>query len=612
MAEEGNRIKNATKQTRALIDPMYDRFVDSLLKTVGSTEFYQYFMQTLAAAETEIDFSNRHLEKHIDEDWIESIEDAIPALQSIVSAPIQVIQEEEILVNVSNAKKCTPDTVRHLAQNANLVEDYREDTGEVRPSRLLQKIKVEQGPTAYNDGQSGSTGNTATNVTVAGKQVSMYDNQVVFTVLEMAGHFVRVRYQALTEAMNQEQGARLKLKTHMTGPLEEMDAELSFHVTQKDDFLETDELNRDAFSRIARLQRLLDMMMNTQFAREMSTKSRIRGNLVRTNVLKRNPQYRKAAELYDTLRDYDRIGYTLLVRDQDPTVSEEFQQDIFMGVLFQYMTLKRHLADEDDRRLPAGGEEHLQELKPKFIHQIVEERTEDYNLPDVEVRKVLIEEMTRADLMKEESAERRRLVEEQAQRKREEAQRLKEQQQAERERIRAEKQAEKERQRQQEEQLRRQQEEQRRLAEREERLKMQRLQKELSRFFSGLSDRLDQREQANEQLHQIQSADDYADAVQMMEQEERRRRQERERREREKREAEQALRLQQEQAMEKARQEQERARQREQERLDAQAAERAAPYAREAERFRQELEEHLAARRRAAAQAAERKRVELP
>jgi hypothetical protein len=56
-------------------------------------------------------------------------------------------------------------------------------------------------------------------------------------------------------------------------------------------------------------------------------------------------------------------------------------------------------------------------LKPKFIKEIIEELTEDYDLPDIEIRKVLIEELTKEQLMKEEEAERRRLVEEQEKKK---------------------------------------------------------------------------------------------------------------------------------------------------------------------------------------------------
>ena len=73
--------------------------------------------------------------------------------------------------------------------------------------------------------------------------------------------------------------------------------------------------------------------------------------------------------------------------------------------------------------------------------EIIEELTDDYDLPDVEIRKVLIEEITKAQLLKEEEAERRRLVEEKEKEMRERArleklEREKQARAAERERLR--------------------------------------------------------------------------------------------------------------------------------------------------------------------------------
>jgi hypothetical protein len=195
------------------------------------------------------------------------------------------------------------------------------------------------------------------------------------------------------------------------------------HIRDTEDMLATDDRNREVFDRISRLYRILSVDMNSHFAKHMARYPRIKGAVTKTNVLKKNKNYRAILTLLEFLRGYNHIGYTIKIIEQNPTVDEVFERDIYHNILFNYLILKGYLEDERERRIPAPTKERKRTLKPKFIKEIIEEFTEDYDLPDIEIRKVLIEELTKEQLMLEEEAERRRLVEEQEQRRREEEER---------------------------------------------------------------------------------------------------------------------------------------------------------------------------------------------
>jgi hypothetical protein len=333
----------------------------------------------------------------------------------------------------------------------------------------------------------------------------------------------------------------------------------------------------------------------------MAKLSRIKGNVTKTNVLKRNPDYKAVLKLWEFLRSYDDIGYSIRVVEQNPEINEKFQQDIYHNILFNYLILKGYLEDEADRELPEKAKGRNRTLKPKFIHQIVEELTEDYDLPDVEVRKVLIEELTKAQLMQEEAAERRRLVEEQEARKKAEEERIKAEKKAEQERIRAEKAAERERIRQEKEAEAQRLKQERMEREAEDRRRSKIFQAELTYFQENLEAQLEKRRQAAEQAQKIAEQEDYADAVQTLEEEEKRRREEREReRKRKQEEKEQQL-----LAEEQARQEELR-RQQAQAEAEARAAEeqrqkdleQLKPYITEITYFTNQLPQRMEQRRR--------------
>ena len=493
MAGSKSTKNDRTNQTIEVIDPIYKKYVKGVMRALSSSDFYEYFMMSLACADNEFQFSNRRMEKIVDTSWVDAIENAMEGFQNIISSPRNVIKEEELIVNVANAKKTGDEVVRHLAQHAALVEDFNEETGDVRPNRLMQKYREDT--------------------------IGLYENRVVFTTLEMAFQFVKIRHDALFEAMSDEFGAKLKLRSDMTSATETVHMDMFLHIRDIDSALETDDKNREVFDRISRMYRILATYMNSYFAQKLAKQPRVKGTITKTNVLKKNPNYHKIVELFEFLRSYGDVGYTIKIIEQNPVIGEAFERDIYHNVLFNYLVLKGQLERDKDRMLPTPLKQKKRSLKPKVIKEIIEELTEDYDIPDVEIRKVLIEELTKEQLMQEEAEERRRLVEEQEQRKKEEAERLRQEQEAEKERIRREKEAEKERIRQEkaaeEERLLRERMER----EQEDRRRSKLLRDEVAHFRKHLEDQLQaRRDQAEAEAAAKQ---DFADAVGIMEETER-------------------------------------------------------------------------------------------
>ena len=493
MAEKSKEL-STDKVNEELVETLFKKYVKSTIRTLGSTEFYESFMSALAHAQNEIQFSNRRLEKIVDTEWIEAIEMALQGFQNIIENPRNVIREDELIVNVANARKTGSDVVRHLATHASLVEDFDEETGNVRPNKVMQK---------YREDSIGQ----------------VYENRVVFTSLETTYQFVKIRYDALFDVMSEEFGAKLKFKTDMESATESIHMDMFLHIRDIDGALDTDDKNRDIFNRISRLYRILSNDMNSHFAKHMSRYPRVKGSVTKTNVLKKNKNYRVVLDLLDYLKGYQNIGYTIKVVEQNPTIDDKFQQDIFRNTMFQYLLLKNHLEKDKDRRLPPPVKERKKTLKPKFIKEIIEELTEDYDLPDVEIRKVLIEELTKEQLMREEVAERHRLVQEQAERKRQEKERIKKQEQEQKEKLRLEREAEKERRRLEKEAEEQRLQVQKMEREQEDRRRSNIFKKDIESFLNGFDERMSNRNLELEQ--EIIAAQDFEDAAFVLEETER-------------------------------------------------------------------------------------------
>jgi len=517
----------------SLIDSLYLRYTKSVIRALGSTDFYEYFMETIAGADNQIQFSNRKMEKLIDESWVEAIEEALPGIQAIIDRPRNVIQEEELIVNVGLAKKSDSSVVRHLAQHGStMVDDYDARTGEVNPNKLMQKLRDDS--------------------------TVIYENRLVITVLEDAYHFVKIRYDALMNLLSDEYGAKLKVTSNMLSSTEQLHMDMYLHIRERDDILSTDDKHRNMLNRISRLDRLLTGFMATPFAQGLMKATRIKGAIVKTNALKKNPNYKAIVKLYDFLHNYHDVGYAIKVTEQSPIINEDFQRDIFHNVLFNYIVLKNYLEDETDRVLPTPVQDRKRTLKPKFITEIIEEITEDYDLPDVEIRKVLIEELTKAQLMAEEEAERRRIVEENERRKKEEEERLRKEKEAEEERLRMEQEKEAERIRKEEEEAERIRNLERLQREIEDRRRGKLFKQELAAFNENLERNIALRNKEAEERRLHAERQEFEDAAKILEEQEQRKRDEAERLRRRQEEVKAALereKMQQKTAEENARRE---------------------------------------------------------
>lgn len=482
-------------QKKSLIDPIYLEYTKNVIRTLGDTEFYQFFMNWIATSNNEFQFSNRRVEKIVDIKWVDALEEALGGLQNIIATPRNVLFEEELTVNIAHAKKCEPASVRHLSQHGALVDEFDIDTGDVRPNKLMQKFRDDT--------------------------LDLYENRLVITTLENAYNFVQIRYDALAGIMSDEFGAKLKMTSQMEGLTEQVHMDMFLHIKEKDDILSTDNKHRDIFERIARIHRVLTVFMNSPFAQTLAKATRVRGTIVKTNVLKKNPNYKVIVKLYEFLQSYQDVGYGMKVIEQSPEINEQFQQDLYHGAMVQYMMLKNHLEDERSRAVSAETPTRKTEIKPKFIKEIIEELTDNYDLPEVEIRKVLVEELTKAQLMKEEAEERRRLVEERAQRKREEAERLREEKRAERERLRQEKLAEQERIRMEKEAERARLEVEKLERDLEDNIRGKMFRHELDHLANRLGAHLTAREDERERRLAAAATQDFADAVQVLEEQER-------------------------------------------------------------------------------------------
>lgn len=350
------------------IQDLYTSFSEQMEPIQEDSRYFRYLFEMAQASGTTIEQQREELVKVVDEEWISMIEDSLDAINTIIENPRRFITTEEEVVPVSLAKKISADSVRHLSQNTQFLAPS--DDGDVHPTRILNVSTVE----TYD----------------------LYENRFIYHLIQRLLTFVDKRTDVIFWSTGNEIRNRFKMHSKIDDAYEEIEYNVEMTVKNRQSFAENDADNMDVFMRIDRVRRLVMALRGASFCQIMNGCSAVRSPIQRTNLIMKDPNYRKCYRLWQFMERYDKVGYNIDVQQQALAFDDEYMVQMYTNLINNY-TVFKSLTD-DERNLQELESVHPEPVAPKFIKEIKEEQVDSPDLPDVEVRRVFVEEVTQAQL----------------------------------------------------------------------------------------------------------------------------------------------------------------------------------------------------------------------
>ena len=369
------------------INELYAKYTEGVGGSLEEDRYFQYLFEMIQAGDNTLQQKNRVLHKVVDEQWLNVVEEGISAIFNIVDKPRRFITTSEEVVPVALAKKITADSVRHLSQNTQYINTNA--AGEIQPTHIL-------------------------NVTTE-ESYDLYENRFVYHLIQRLFAFVDKRTDVIFWATGDETCNVMSMESKVDDAYEEISYKVEMTIKNRQSLVENDEDNMDIFKRIDRVRRLSRTLRTSSFCDLMNGCARVRSPIQRTNLMMKDPDYRKCYQLWQFIESYDEVGYTIEERDTALQFDEEYLLQMYTNMITNY-TVFKSLLESDPRKMTEIAEEKREPVKPKFIKEIKEEEVEDRNLPDVEIRRVFVEEVTQAQLdaeakLEEETAKNEKLEE---------------------------------------------------------------------------------------------------------------------------------------------------------------------------------------------------------
>ncbi len=219
--------------------------------------------------------------KEFDYEWLDKIEDCIPYIDNTLRNPKTLIINEEEIVKVELARRVTVESVIHLTQHTNLIQKI-EDDGDVKPSKILNINKEES--------------------------MDTYENRFIYTLVNNLRMFFEQRLEV--SGGNSYCFDKNNLKYEANTKVHGENLKISIDVSDvTKDIMEHsgDKGGMTLGERIRKAKQQIDGFFGTEMIQTLARLhvSPVRSPIKKTNVILKNPNFRKAEELWNYIQSFE-------------------------------------------------------------------------------------------------------------------------------------------------------------------------------------------------------------------------------------------------------------------------------------------------------------------
>lgn len=281
---------------------VYKQYANKIVSVLNKEDFYEQFKKRVDKGASSFKLAKKRLVQDISIDWIDTIESILPNLDTIVRNPRKFIVQEEDIVDVSLARSISTESVKYLAQHTNMISKVDEKTGDVTPSKILNITKEES--------------------------FEIYENRFIYTLLLKLKDFVTMRYDKIKKASATQDVLELDIESRFNLPSKKITyrteyfAQLSFDEVMR---LDPDTLTK--IERVAKIDRIITDFLSSSFAKSMRNSAPVRPPIMRTNVILKEPNFKKALTLWQFVETYQQTaGFSTSDEVEDYEIDAESAQ----------------------------------------------------------------------------------------------------------------------------------------------------------------------------------------------------------------------------------------------------------------------------------------------
>lgn len=245
--------------------------ITDVMNNINSNELDTFMSHTAATFSLSKDIR----ETKIDYSWLSVLEDTLPNIDKIVRNPRRFIVQEEDVVIVEKTKRVSQETIKHLAQHSENIQDI-DDNGDVVPKKLLNVHKEDT--------------------------TDLYENRFIYTLVTRLESFINRQLDNLDLLSNREIKKDVSYKAETIINEKKVNIELKMH---EEDIVNLVEEGSDYKTRILACYEVISGFRTTEMIKELVGCSLVSNPIRKTNLILREPNFQKAYVLWQYLDNFE-------------------------------------------------------------------------------------------------------------------------------------------------------------------------------------------------------------------------------------------------------------------------------------------------------------------
>ena len=221
----------------------------------------------------------------IDLDWIENIEEGLIYVEKAIREDRQFIRTEGEVVQIEKVKRVSKASVEHLSRHSDLITRAPADGN---PENIIpDKLYIVEKLSDY----------------------LVYENRFLYMLLSYLKDFIQMRLDKIRDKTTTYE-SDMTLDKDIKANQRRLKYQMSFQeISKNDPFLIDAYKEMPMVNRLETIYAMVVSFLSTPLMKEVSKAPMIKPPVVKTNVLRMNPNFRAALKLYDYITSYNKDGY---------------------------------------------------------------------------------------------------------------------------------------------------------------------------------------------------------------------------------------------------------------------------------------------------------------
>lgn len=317
----------------ANLDLLINEINADMGELIDQSEGYQAFRKDINKSDSDnaYSLSRTSVQRTVDLEWVERIEETIIPLDNIIRNPNRFIKDEEEIIPIEMSRKIGVESVKHLATHTNFIQSVEGDR--VTPNKILNVYKEESFAT--------------------------YENRFIKTLLIHLEAFIEKRFVGLSSQRDLkniessyvvenfsigEENVKFKMEISVSEP--------SINSGDLKDAPVVGTESQTSLHKVQRLRQIVREFMSSPFmTQQVKDAPLVKPPILKTNLLTKHQDYKRALELWQFIESYTQQGYDVSTNEQKSIISRGYIEKMKQLSYLQYLYLKKFSGGSVDKSL---------------------------------------------------------------------------------------------------------------------------------------------------------------------------------------------------------------------------------------------------------------------